>query len=55
MKESKITTGPKSQLDKFREAARELQTDESEAHFDAALKRIARAPSPTKNDPKKEG
>lgn len=37
----------KSQLDKFKEAARELETNEDEAAFDRALKRIAReAPKP---------
>lgn len=32
----------KSQIDKFKEAARELETNEDEAAFDHALKRIAR-------------
>jgi hypothetical protein len=39
----------KSQIDKFREAARDLETDDSEERFDATLKRIAR-PAPTKDD-----
>ncbi|WP_206456262.1 hypothetical protein [Aurantimonas marina] len=34
----------KPQIDKFREAARELETDDDEARFDATLKRIAKAP-----------
>jgi hypothetical protein len=34
---------PENQIDKFREAARELETDDSEAHFDAMVKRIAKA------------
>lgn len=34
------------QIDKFREAARELECDESESRFDAALERIAKAPPP---------
>jgi len=32
----------KTQSSKFQEAARELGCDESEAHFDAALKKVAR-------------
>lgn len=34
---------PPSQVDKFREAARELETDDREEAFDAKLKRIAKA------------
>ena len=33
----------KRQVDKFREAARELETDQSEEHFNAILKRVAGA------------
>ena len=33
----------KSQADKFREAARELETDQPEGHFNAVLKRAAGA------------
>ena len=40
----------KSQIDKFREAAKELECDESEAAFDAKLKKIAK---PEKAIPKK--
>ena len=36
----------KSQIDKFREAARELGTDDDEKRFDATLGRIARAQLP---------
>ncbi len=43
----------KSQVDKFREAARELKTDDSEEHFDATLKKIAKAPPPKNEKPKK--
>jgi hypothetical protein len=39
----KSGTPEKSQLDKFREAARVLETDQSEEHFDATVKRIAGA------------
>ena len=33
---------PKTQADKFREAAKEIQVDEDEAKFDAALEKIAK-------------
>jgi hypothetical protein len=36
----------KTQVDKFREVARELETDDSEEAFDAKLKKIAKAPPP---------
>ncbi|MEC5323308.1 DNA-binding protein [Aurantimonas sp. A3-2-R12] len=36
----------KNQIDKFREAARDLETDNGEARFDATLERIAKAPPP---------
>ena len=36
----------KSQIDKFRETARALETNEDEAKFDAALRKVA------KGDPK---
>jgi hypothetical protein len=46
----------KSQRQKFEEAARELETDNSEEAFDAKLKKIARAPSPKPaNGSKKDG
>jgi hypothetical protein len=35
-----------SQADKFRDAARELETDDREEAFDATLKRIAKEPAP---------
>ena len=44
------------QLDKFKQAARELETDDREEAFDAALKRIAVAPpkaDPVPEPPKK--
>lgn len=38
-----------SQIDKFRETARKLETDQSEDHFDAMVKKIAKAqPKPDK-------
>lgn len=42
-----------SQIDKFKEAARELETDQSEENFDRVLKRMAKAPPP-KGEPKKK-
>lgn len=38
----------KTQADKFKEMARELEVDDDEAAFDAKLKKLAKAP------PKKE-
>jgi hypothetical protein len=34
----------KSQIDKFREAARQLETDDDEKRFDERLGKIAKAP-----------
>jgi hypothetical protein len=34
----------KPQLDKFKEAARELETDDREEAFDEKLKKVAKAP-----------
>ncbi|WP_161633271.1 MULTISPECIES: hypothetical protein [unclassified Labrenzia] len=45
----------KAQIDKFKEAAKELGCDESEEAFDANLKRIARKNNLKENEvPKKE-
>ena len=50
----KTKTEEKKQIDKFREAARELETDDSEEAFDHVLKRVAKAPSSTDaEEPKK--
>lgn len=38
---------PKLQVDKFREAARELKTDQSDAAFEAVVNKIAHAPKLT--------
>lgn len=48
-----MTDKPKPQIDKFREAARELETDDREEVFDAALKKVAKAPP--KEKPAGEG
>ena len=40
-----------TQLDKFKEAAREHGADENEAHWDARLKRVVKAkPAPEKSE-----
>lgn len=36
----------KPQVEKFKEAARELETDQSEEAFDRALKKVAKSPPP---------
>lgn len=36
-----ISEDPKSQSDKFKEAARELECDEDEARWDERLKKVA--------------
>lgn len=41
---------PKSQVDKFRKAARQHEADESETKFNDALKRVAKSPSPQRED-----
>jgi len=43
----------KKQIDKFREAARELETDDSEEAFDRVLKRIVKSPTQTESQKKK--
>ena len=44
-----MTEKPKTQLDKFKQAAREHSADENEAHWDAHLRKIAKArPKPEK-------
>lgn len=42
--------GPKPQVDKFRDLARELEADEDEKHFEDAVKRIA-PKTPAERDP----
>lgn len=38
-----MTNRPKSQSDKFKEAARELEADEDEVRWEERLKKIAKA------------
>lgn len=40
----------KPQIEKFREAARELETDDSEERFGRVLKKIAKAPAKPEED-----
>lgn len=47
-----MTDKPKPQIDKFRDAARELETDDGEVRFDERLKRLATAPREPKPAPK---
>ena len=44
----------KSQVDKFKKAARELGCDQSEEAFDAALRKVASAPPSKPDNPKKK-
>jgi hypothetical protein len=37
-----MSSPPKSQLDRFKEAARQLETDDDEKRFDEKLKRLAK-------------
>jgi hypothetical protein len=42
-----------TQLDRFKEAARQLETDDDEARFDAKLKKVAKASKPKDDENKK--
>ncbi len=48
---------PKPQIDKFRDLARELETDDDEAAFDERLKKLAatKPPPASERDPDAEG
>lgn len=43
-------TEPKTQLDKFKEAARNLETDDDEARFDERLRKIVKHKPVEKSD-----
>lgn len=44
-----MTPAPQSQIDKFKDAARDLECDEDEARWDATLKKVAKQkPAPDK-------
>ena len=42
-----------SQADKFREAAKDVETDDDEARFDERLKKLVKAPAKPAEDDKK--
>lgn len=48
-----MNAASKPQIDKFREAARELETDQSEEAFDRALRKVTKA-APTEKKPAKD-
>jgi hypothetical protein len=45
-----MTDEPKSQLDKFKEAARELECDDDEARFDERVKKLVEKRPEPKSD-----
>ncbi|WP_167391587.1 hypothetical protein [Mesorhizobium temperatum] len=45
---------PNEQLDKFKQAARELEADDSEENFDQVLKKVAKSSPPKDDKAKKE-
>jgi hypothetical protein len=49
-----MTAKPKTQVRKFREAARELETDDDEKRFDERLGKIAKQKPAEKPNPKKK-
>jgi hypothetical protein len=49
-----MKTGKQVQLDKFKQAAREAETDDSEARFEAALRKIGTAKPKSQDKPKKK-
>ncbi|WP_417409456.1 hypothetical protein [Hoeflea sp.] len=44
----------KNQIDKFKEAARELETDNDEASFDEKLRRVIKSPPPKEDGKNKK-
>lgn len=42
----------KSQLERFKETAKQVETDDSEEGFDRALKKVSKASAQTKRRPK---
>lgn len=42
-----LTEPQQSQADKFREAAKQAETDDDEKRFDEKLKRLAKSPPPS--------
>lgn len=52
MKKPESSKTSKSQVDKFRELAREIGTVDSEEPLNAAIKRVGKAPPPKETKPK---
>lgn len=50
MSSPKAQAEPKSQLEKFKEAARELEADDDEAHFDERFKKLVKQKPAAKPD-----
>ena len=50
---TKPSVADSSQIDRFKEVARELGCDEDEAAFEAALKKVAEAKPGPKHEPKR--
>ncbi len=50
-----MASKPKTQLDKFKQAARELETDDSEKRFNEELGKIAKQKPNNPPKPKKRG
>ena len=48
-------TAREQQIDRFKEAARQLETDDDEAAFNAKLKKIAKAKAKVPTEPEKDG
>jgi hypothetical protein len=44
-----------SQSERFREVALALECDDNDAHFDAKLKKVAKAPKPKDEKPSNQG
>lgn len=51
MNKRESRTGQKSQVDKFREAARELETGDSEENFNRVLKKVVKGAQPKEKAP----
>lgn len=49
-----MSTDKKPQIDKFKEAARELETDDSEDRFDRIVRDIAKPTKPKEEKPVKD-
>lgn len=55
MKKTESEKSTKSQVDKFRELAREIETVDSEEPLNAAIKKVAKAPPLKGHKSEKEG